>query len=186
VTSVIKVCDTLRSSLTKISLMTINDMFVSLKRCIEPYLPQLIKILLKKGSDTNSFISDEAEKALVNMCNYCQDTKILAILMTFSQQNKTTNITRQKLCKCFETLIKQLGNNILFFKDSDKLIGSLANFMSDACQEVRNIAKQAFIQLSKSIMGQNDLEKLLQRVLNEVQYKKVRDFLDKEPLYLAH
>lgn len=27
-------------------------------------------------------------------------------------------------------------------------------------------------------MGQNDLEKLLQRVLNEVQYKKVRGILD--------
>jgi len=29
-------------------------------------------------------------------------------------------------------------------------------------------------------MGQNDLEKLLQRVLNEVQYKQVRGFLDTE------
>lgn len=29
-------------------------------------------------------------------------------------------------------------------------------------------------------MGKNDLERLLQRVLNEAQYKKVKDFLDKE------
>ena len=35
-------------------------------------------------------------------------------------------------------------------------------------------------------MGQNDLEKLLQRVLNETQYKKVRDFLDKEAAHLTH
>lgn len=33
-------------------------------------------------------------------------------------------------------------------------------------------------------MGQNELEKLLQRVLNEVQYRKVKEFLDKEPTHL--
>lgn len=51
--------------------MTISDMFVFLKRCMEPYLDNIIKILLKRGSDTNSFISDEAEKAMINMCNNC-------------------------------------------------------------------------------------------------------------------
>ena len=34
-------------------------------------------------------------------------------------------------------------------------------------------------------MGENELEKLLQRVLNEVLYKKVREFLDKEPTHLV-
>lgn len=31
-------------------------------------------------------------------------------------------------------------------------------------------------------MGQNELEKLLQRVLKENQYKKVKEFLDKQPV----
>jgi len=35
--------------------------------------------------------------------------------------------------------------------------------------------------MSQSIMGKNDLERLLQRVLNENQYKKVRHYLDSEP-----
>ena len=39
--------------------------------------------------------------------------------------------------------------------------------------------------MSQAIMGQNDLEKLLQRVLNEVQYRKVKEFLDKEPTHLV-
>jgi hypothetical protein len=46
-------------------------MFVFLKRCMEPYLDSLLKILLKRGSDTNTFISDEADKALSQMCNNC-------------------------------------------------------------------------------------------------------------------
>jgi hypothetical protein len=32
---------------------------------MEPYLDNILKILLKKGCDTNTFISEEAEKALV-------------------------------------------------------------------------------------------------------------------------
>lgn len=73
-----------------------------------------------------------------------------------------------------------MGNNILFFKDSDKLISQLANYLKDACQEVRAYSKKAFLMMSHAVMGKNDLEKLLQRVLNEVQYKKVRGFLDTE------
>ena len=65
-------------------------------------------------------------------------------------------------------LVSCMGNNILFFKDSDKLISQLANYLKDANQDVREYAKRAFLTMSHAIMGQNDLERLLQRVLNEV------------------
>ncbi len=68
----IKVGDSIRSSLSKISLMTLNDMLANLKRCMEPYLDSLMKILLKRAAlDTNTFISEEADKALMSMCFYC-------------------------------------------------------------------------------------------------------------------
>lgn len=51
--------------------MTISDMFLFLKRCMEPYLDNLLKILIKRAADTNTFISDEAEKAMIQMCNNC-------------------------------------------------------------------------------------------------------------------
>eukprot|EP00347_Sterkiella_histriomuscorum_P009023 403342823 len=167
ITQIIKIADSLRSSLSKIGLITISDMFMSLKRCIEPQLDALCKVLLKRSSDTNTFISEAADKAMLSMCQNCQDTKVLQIIL---QSN----------------LIKVLGNSILFFKDNDKLLSQVANYLSDACPEVRLIAKQSFIDLSQSIMGYNDREKLLQRVLNEVQLKKVKDLLDKEPAYLSN
>lgn len=34
--------------------------------------------------------------------------------------------------------------------------------------------------MAHCVMGENDLERLLQRVLNEAQYKKVKGFLDTE------
>lgn len=77
-----KLSDSLRSSLSKIALITIRDMFHFLKRVMETYLDPLVKILLKRGSDTSAFISDEAEAALVTMTINCSDTKVLACLLS--------------------------------------------------------------------------------------------------------
>ena len=129
VQSVLKLGDSLRSSLCKIALMTINDMFAYLKRCMEPDLDHITKLLLKKAADTNIFISEEADKALAQMCTNCQESKVLSCLL---MQNTKSNSMRLKVCICLETLVKALGNNILFFKDNDKLICQLAVFLTDA------------------------------------------------------
>lgn len=63
-----KIADSLRSSLSKIALLTINDMFNFLKRCMEPYLDALCKVLIKKSADTNTFISETANISLQSMC----------------------------------------------------------------------------------------------------------------------
>lgn len=106
VASLIKLAESLRSSLSKIAIMTVNDMLVSLKRCMEPYLDNVLKMLLKKASlDTNTFISDEAERALVSLCAHCQDSKVIrAILTTTNGGNHRSNLVRQKICKCLETV----------------------------------------------------------------------------------
>jgi hypothetical protein len=98
--------------------------------------------------------------------------------------NSRSNVYRLKMCQCLQNIVKSLGNNILFFKENDKLLIKLAKYLQDASQDVRQQAKIAFVSMSQAIMGQNELEKLLQRVLNEVQYKKVKEFLDKEPTHL--
>jgi len=98
-TLIIKIADSLRSSLSKIALLTITDMFTFLKRCMEPDLDNLMKILLKKGSDTNTFISDEAEKALISMVNNCMDTKVLSAILSQNVNTRST-ILRQKIAKC--------------------------------------------------------------------------------------
>ena len=84
-----KLSDSLRSSLSKIALMTIRDMFQFLKRCMETYLDPLVKILLKRGSDTSGFISEEAEAALLTMTVECSDSKVLSCLLTQQTASKS-------------------------------------------------------------------------------------------------
>lgn len=84
-----KLSDSIRSSLAKIALLTIRDMFSYLKRCMETYLDPLVKVLLKKGSDTSAFISEEAEAALLAMTVNCSDTKVLACLLQQQVNSKS-------------------------------------------------------------------------------------------------
>ena len=84
-----KLSDSLRSSLSKIALITIRDMFQFLKRCMETYLDPLLKILLKRGSDLSGFISEEAEAALLTMTVECSDSKVLSCLLTQQTASKS-------------------------------------------------------------------------------------------------
>jgi len=67
----IKLADSLRSSVSKVALLSINDMLSFLKRCMEPFLDRLAKVLLKKAADTNAFLSEEADKCLQTMVQNC-------------------------------------------------------------------------------------------------------------------
>jgi len=147
---------------------------------METYLDPLIKILIKKSSDANEFIMAEAEAALLSMCQNCQDQKVLLTILA-QQTNSKSNQQRLSICKCCEFLVQSLGNNIMFFSNSDKLITQLAIYISDPCQEVRQVAKHSFLVLSHAVMNAKDYEKLLLRVLTESQYKKVKSYLDNEP-----
>lgn len=76
---------------------------------MEPFLETIFKALLKKASlDTNSFISEEADRALVSLCMYCQDSKVIrAILTSTNGGQHRSNLVRQKICKCLETVSTQ-------------------------------------------------------------------------------
>ena len=87
-----KLSDSLRSSIAKIAIITIRDMFQYLKRCMETYLDPLIKVLLKRGSDSRAvFISEEAEAALLTMTVNCSNSKVLAGLLS-QQVNSKSNL----------------------------------------------------------------------------------------------
>ena len=88
------------------------------------------------------------------------------------------------MCFCLQNIVKSLGNNLLFSRENDKLLVLLANYLQDANQEVRQQAKVAFVTMSQAIVGLDELERLLQRMLNKAQCPKVQEFLDKEPTHL--
>ena len=51
---------------------------------MEPYLDNLMLVLLKRATDTNVFISDEALKAMVSACQHCNESRVLAAILNMS------------------------------------------------------------------------------------------------------
>jgi hypothetical protein len=60
----LKLADSLRSAVARMALITLTDMFSTLKRVMEPCLDQVLKTLLKKSADSSNFIGEEADRCL--------------------------------------------------------------------------------------------------------------------------
>ena len=98
--------------------------------------------LLKKCTDTNHFVSEQAEKALKMVCHACTETKVLNSL---NNQESKSNIMKQKITLGFCFLIEKIGFKIKDFKDNGKLVKCISNMLNEGALEVRNQAKAAII-----------------------------------------
>ena len=61
-------CNSLRTQLSRNALGTFAVVFENLGKRVDCILDNVIPMLLKKAADTNAFIAEEAEKALVKAC----------------------------------------------------------------------------------------------------------------------
>lgn len=61
-------CNSLRTQLSRNALGTFAEIFENLGKKADAILDNVVPMLLKKAADTNAFIAEEAEKALVRAC----------------------------------------------------------------------------------------------------------------------
>ena len=59
-----------------------------------------------------------------------------------------------------------MGSKITSFRDSEKLINVVAQFLNEGAAEVRNIGKNGLILLKNSFPNSRDLDNLLMRSIN--------------------
>lgn len=172
----IKIAGSLRSSVCKNGLLVFQDLFGSWSKNLEFELESIINTLIKKGNEANIFISSEAEKSLLSMCANWNEQKVLSTLS--SHAGNRSPLVKEKVAKCWEQIIIKLGKKFANFKEKDKLIDHIATYLSDASQEVRNNAKQAFSVLS-NLFSKDEFESMIMKSLNEQKYNKVKEMLEK-------
>jgi hypothetical protein len=86
-----KMVENLRSVVSKVSLITVREMMETLpKAFIELEIDTMTTVLMKKSMDSNAFMANEADKALIAMCNSVTDTKMLAQLAPFAANKNPT------------------------------------------------------------------------------------------------
>lgn len=78
---IVKAVDSLRSQVAKNACITLSVMFSELApRDVDNHIETVMPTVLKRSTDTNQFISQEAEKTLVAICNNCTETRAFAAL----------------------------------------------------------------------------------------------------------
>ena len=55
------------TSVARNGLLTLADMFTALKRHMDPCLATAVPVLVRRACETNSFICEEADRALARM-----------------------------------------------------------------------------------------------------------------------
>mmetsp|Transcript_41099 Transcript_41099/g.30230 ORF Transcript_41099/g.30230 Transcript_41099/m.30230 type:complete len:139 (+) Transcript_41099:1897-2313(+) len=134
----------------------------------------IMPALLKKAADTNVFIQESADRALIQCCMNCSEVKALNCLQ--AQSNIKSSTMKVKLAMCYNALIEKLGLKIKQFRDQDRLLNALASLLSEGAIEVRNMAKLGFLTLKSSFGGPGrELDSLLRKCIqNDKVYEKVK------------
>ena len=100
---VLKLVESLRSSLAKNGMITLAEMCETFKKYMDPFLEPIFIKLFKKALDTNSFIIEEVNKCIKSLCTYCTNAKVLPIVINNSQ-SKSIPI-KLKVAFCIDKLL---------------------------------------------------------------------------------
>ena len=125
-------------------------------RELDAFVDNMFPSLLKKAADTNVFILESADKALISLCMNASENKVFNSLA--SQQNVRHATMKVKVAMCYNALIEKLGSKIRSFPHGDKLVQILSNYLNEGALEVRNTAKIGFLQLKQAFPSQRDLD----------------------------
>lgn len=169
----IELGSSLRSSLSKNALETMQILFSNLKKGMDINVDLMVPTLVKNAGHTNRFVAAESEKALIAACANCSEAKVATAALTLV--NSRTNSVKQKLMLALTQIVERMGLKAKSFREIDRIAAVFGKSINEAAQEVRQEAKKGLLTL-QSVFDGKDLENLLQRNLTDREYEKIDEF----------
>lgn len=142
--------ESLRSQLLKNAILTIGDCFefFNIPQVKEHYLQKSLESLLKKASETNSFINTEAQDSLAKLIRFIPFEKAVNMLHQLHRDRAQT--LRKQISLAIVQMMEEVGSKNLWDmqKQTLKMLFEMVNsFLFDANQEVRINASRAILTL---------------------------------------
>eukprot|EP00743_Colponemidia_sp_Colp-15_P007986 GILK01008649.1.p1 GENE.GILK01008649.1~~GILK01008649.1.p1 ORF type:complete len:1647 (-),score=313.75 GILK01008649.1:294-5174(-) len=169
--------DSLRSSLARNAMLCMADMFSCLKRQMDADLDQVVPVLLKRAADTNTFIAEEAEKAMLAMTQCVSENRALGSLLNCSGNRNV--VAKAKIASYLERVVERMGPRIAQCKDLDRLVQVTTQLLSEGSSEIRTASKRCLVMLSKCMPSSAEFDRTLHRLLSDSAYNKVKAVIDK-------
>jgi len=174
--------DSLRSALAKNASMAFREMFVTLGKHMEADLDLIVPMLIKKSAETNGFIADEANRALMAMAASVSEGRVICALAACASHRNPQ--ARAKAAIHLSRALESMGwRRVLQMKELDKVVQAFGALNSEGLSETRSATRHGLVSLIRESRGQcadvqERLERLLRRQLSEKDRRKLMDAVD--------
>ncbi|KAK6621262.1 hypothetical protein RUM43_011568 [Polyplax serrata] len=136
----------LRSQVARVACQASAEMFLILKRNVEPDLDELSGPLFHRSADTNRFIRADCNDALDNMVNSVGHAKAVSIIISkgTTHQNATVRAVAARLLLRLSERVGPEKMLSLPKEIRDKMLQAGASLLTEGKLETRAFAKQVF------------------------------------------
>lgn len=143
----------LRSSVSRLAILALGDMYEKLGRAMDKSLDATVLTLQNKaGAEASTFIKQDVAESLERMVEHMSNTRALIALLA-CMEHKTKDV-RRTTCRLVSDVAQRLGPKVLSNKETPRFIRLVAKALTDSDQEVRYWAR--FI--AAGLMEQDNLE----------------------------
>ncbi|XP_071787660.1 TOG array regulator of axonemal microtubules protein 1-like isoform X2 [Asterias amurensis] len=166
----------LRSSVSKLAIMCMAEMFQELKSAMDKDLDQICKILVPKGGESNAFIREDVDKALDSMVSNVSPQRAVCALINAGSSHKSANV-RKATAMHLDRLVEKMGPGRVLsgVKDiTDKILPTAARLAVDNAQETRFYARKMLY----SMMQHESFGKLIEKYVPSKDMRSIKEVLE--------
>ena len=165
----------LRSYTARNAIQLFNEMFLTLKRAMNPELDKVVPVLLKKAGEASTagrdtFLAQEADTALKAMITHCNEGKATMALIN-CRSHKSPHV-RLKVIAHLEQMVSTHGARIASNSDLvDRLVTAGGQFLEEAHIDARAYCKRMLWQLRQacSIDDKRFMARIPEKKMRQVQ-----------------
>ncbi|XP_076311617.1 TOG array regulator of axonemal microtubules protein 1-like [Tachypleus tridentatus] len=176
VLAVIREIQNLRTSVARVAIATLANLFVHLKRQMETDLNLIIKSLLHKYGENVGFIREDIEKALDSIMENVSQQKVALAVIGVGSNHRNAAI-RKLAAEVLSKAVDEIGPGrlISYHKDvAEQICFAAAEFLVDATPLARYFGRKIY----ESLMSQPQFYKMLQKCLPFSTLKNIESILD--------
>lgn len=160
--AVLKQVDNLRSQVAKNAIVTLGDMFLGLRTKMDPEVPTVVPVLVKKcGDQSTSFLSESAESTLCHLIDHSSPARSLNAFVAASDNRNPA--LRGKVAGFLGFLISQKAEELrTCHREMETLRVKLKTLINDNTPEARASSRDIVrIMLETRLSTRAELEMLI-------------------------
>lgn len=148
------------------------------KKVLDQLLPDTASVALKRASEPNVFIAEEADKCLHCLCCTGGFNTLITFLNRDVVDKSKNHLRKAKVARCYATLVRRLGRSLhTKVKDFAPMVKTIVQMTGDAHEDTRAYSKATVNEIN--ILYEGDVAKFFAKILTPIEIKKFKDVAKK-------